>query len=67
MKTLAEQLEALVDEYTLAEVLDALSSVCSEKANHLMCNWQDHAGSRMWDKLGTLILKVGTKADELSV
>lgn len=45
---LADQLEALVDQYGLSQVLTALSEVCHAKEEHLACNWQDTASARVW-------------------
>lgn len=48
-------LEALVDSHGLAEVLNGLAQVCSEKADRLRSNWQDNAGARLWEKAATRI------------
>ncbi len=34
------ELEALIDTHTLAEILEQLAAICSEKADHLRSNWR---------------------------
>jgi hypothetical protein len=46
---LGEMLERLVDENGLTAVLDALATVCYEKADHVQSNWQDSA-LRRWQE-----------------
>lgn len=48
-------LEALVDDGTLAGVLESLDSVCRAKAEHLRVNWQDSRSARTWDKAGVAV------------
>lgn len=43
------ELEFIVDRCSLARVLEALAEICSEKADHIRTNWQDHATARPWD------------------
>jgi hypothetical protein len=56
-------LELLVDEHCLADVLNALVSVCGEKADHLRGNWQDDGSAEAWDRMGKLIAGVAAKCD----
>jgi hypothetical protein len=48
-------LETLVDNLGLDHVLDALATVCFEKAGHLESNWQDSASARLWRRAGKSI------------
>jgi hypothetical protein len=54
-----EQLEALVDRTSLAEVIKALAEVCDGKADQARGNWQDEALAQAWAwasaKLGRLV------------
>ena len=43
-----DTLEALIDTYTLADVLTAISDICYGKAEHLRSNWQDENAARVW-------------------
>jgi hypothetical protein len=46
---------------TIGELLDAMSQVCAEKADHVLASWQDSALAALWDrrsrKLGAMALK----------
>lgn len=44
-----EILECLVDKYGLSAVVDNLSIVCGNKAQHLRENWQDNSSAKLWD------------------
>lgn len=37
--------EGLIDAHGLSQVLDSMSTVCFEKAEHLRVNWQDQAAA----------------------
>lgn len=56
-----EILEMKVDAHGVEGVLNMLSEICSEKAEHLRGNWQDEREAKVWDKAGTRIaaIKVG--------
>lgn len=47
---LAHAVEHLIDLHGVAEVLNAVAQVCSEKAEHLRANWQDTRSAKAWDK-----------------
>lgn len=44
-----DALEAFIDRYSLAIVLEAIADVCQDKAEYLRTNWQDEPMSRDWD------------------
>ena len=48
---LEEKLEELIDTMSLRSVLEAIQSVCHEKAVHLCTNWQDYESARHWSKI----------------
>jgi hypothetical protein len=61
MKTQAElvtEIEQLVDHASLSDVIAALALVCHEKAEHLLCNWQDKITAKVWDRAGTKIIRL---------
>jgi hypothetical protein len=43
-----DALEALIDRTNLSSVIDALASICDEKAAHLRENWQEYGGQERW-------------------
>jgi len=47
---LERELETLLDQTSLAIMLEALASVCSDKAAHIAENWQDSATAKEWIK-----------------
>lgn len=56
--TMEQALESMVDCYGIDTVIDALSSVCYDKADHLQCNWQDSATTEYWDKVAGKLAKI---------
>lgn len=44
-----ETLEGLIDTCSLQAVLEALSIICGNKAEHIRDNWQDNVLARRWD------------------
>jgi hypothetical protein len=53
-----DQLEELIDAYTLEDVIKGLEEICQGKAMHIESNWQDKVTARPWwriaGRLGTL-------------
>lgn len=49
------QLEILIDEVGLTSVLEMISGICYDKAEHLRSNWQDSAAAKQWEKDGAEI------------
>ena len=56
-----ETLEQLIDANGLAETLEAIQVICSEKADHLRANWQDDVSARAWDRAAVLIERIVAK------
>lgn len=49
------ELEMMIDKNGLSDVLDAISVICAEKAEHLRTNWQDKNAARDWTKASNLV------------
>lgn len=48
-----DTLESLVDKQGgIYDVLDGLSTIAGEKADHLRTNWQDEPAAKRWERLG---------------
>jgi SHS2 domain-containing protein len=47
-KALEETLERMIDQNGLTHVVNTLSVICAEKAEHLRINWQDKALAKIW-------------------
>lgn len=50
LQELMDKLEPLVDSDGLTDVILALGRVCDEKAEHLLCNWQDKRAAKAWER-----------------
>lgn len=61
-----ETLERLIDSSTLANVVDALTTICYEKAEHIETKWQDRATAQLWTKAGRSIEKAIVTALKVS-
>lgn len=48
---LADQLEALIDQHDFAQVIEALATVASAKADHVREAWQSELLGEAYDKL----------------
>lgn len=56
-------LESMIDSANLSAVLEAISDICGEKAEHIRANWQDNALAKDWDTAcGKIGLTVCNKA-----
>lgn len=44
-----DALESLIDSTSVVAVMQALSEICGEKAEHIRTNWQDAKLAREWD------------------
>lgn len=56
-----DQLEKLMDIYSLAEVVSNLQTICHEKAEHLRTNWNDEAAAKDWDRGAAILGTTETK------
>ena len=50
-----DALEAMVDRYSLHEILVTLGTICVFKAEHIMENWQDVPLHRYWLAAGRAV------------
>ena len=48
-------LEALIDRAGLCAVLQSLSTICNDKADHIRTNWQDNVTAKAWDSAAGVI------------
>lgn len=55
---LQNNIEALIDKNTLAEVIEALETICYLKSQHLIENWQDAQTSKVWARAGKKLGKL---------
>ena len=54
-KVRREDLETMIDQSSLSDVLDALVSVCCDKASHLREIWQDENFARAFERAASAI------------
>lgn len=45
-----EVLEGLIDQLTLAAILEMLERICHKKAEKLRTHWQDEVSAKFWEK-----------------
>jgi hypothetical protein len=45
-------LESIIDKTSLLHVLELISDICQEKADHIRCNWQDEKTAAPWAEAG---------------
>jgi hypothetical protein len=57
------ELEALVDKYSLAQIVDALAEVAFAKAEHLQANWQDKSTAKVWERAGSRLRNAGANIE----
>ena len=50
-------LEAMIDKYTLSEVIDFAICICSKKASHLRENWGDEIQAGDWSRAAHALLQ----------
>jgi hypothetical protein len=58
-----DTLESIIDGSTLADVLNAISEICYEKADHIRTNWQDANTAKVWEKAGKYVELSACKLD----
>lgn len=57
-------LEKLVDRYDVASMLESLSDICHEKAEHIADNWGDVKTAKTWARAG---IEVGSVSHSVKV
>lgn len=57
-KEYMESLEAIVDQLTLAAVLEMLERISHKKAENLRNHCQDEASAKLWDKAARQIEQI---------
>lgn len=55
-------LEALIDRYTLAQVLEMLGNVCDTKADHVAANWNDDDLCNAWCQMRGKLYRLNESA-----
>lgn len=60
-------LESFVDSNSLQDALQLLSTICWEKASHVLTNWQDKELATHWEKAGAAIDRVSVQRPVLAV
>lgn len=58
-----DDIKTMIDGMSLSGVLEILSQVCYEKAEHLRTNWQDPDTARAWEKVARAVGKIKIKTD----
>ena len=48
-------IEQMIDESGMENFLDAVETVCYDKADHLRTNWQDEYAAKQWEKTASKI------------
>ncbi|MCC5669336.1 hypothetical protein LC653_37260 [Nostoc sp. CHAB 5784] len=57
-KEYMESLEAIVDQLTLAAVLEMLERISHKKAENLRNYWKDEISAKLWDKAARQIEQI---------
>jgi hypothetical protein len=60
-EVLEQHVEAMIDDSRLSDVLDAVSAVCSEKADHIRASYSDESFAKEWELMAGLIRAVSAK------
>lgn len=55
-----DDLEDMVDAVGIHGIMDALSTIASEKADHVRANWQDDAMAKEWDRVARYLSQQST-------
>ena len=61
------QLEAMIDATSVRVVLDAITSICHGKAQHIRDNWQDRATAAPWNQAGNVVDACASKLTKIGV
>ncbi|RCJ37291.1 hypothetical protein A6770_40335 [Nostoc minutum NIES-26] len=57
-KEYMDSLESVVDQLTLAAVLEMLERICHKKAENLRIHWQDENSAKLWEKAARQIEQI---------
>lgn len=49
-KAFQTELEQAIDSIGLRRLLDLVTNICHEKADHVRTNWQDESMARAWER-----------------
>ena len=52
------KLEQIIDATSVAKVLDMMSGICGQKADHIQSNWQDAPLARKWQRASDRLHKL---------
>lgn len=55
---LKADLENKIDTYSLSHIIDTLSVICLDKAEHLRVNWQDEFTANQWERMARKLNKL---------
>ena len=58
---LEQELERLMDGSSLLRIIEALATVCRNKAEHLRTNWQDEIAAKSYEKDAAKLDSLSTK------
>ncbi|GGG61054.1 hypothetical protein [Hymenobacter glacieicola] len=59
-QVIKDLLEQIIDSASLAELLEAASEVCHEKADHLETNWQSYVEADRWSNAAEAISRIAS-------
>ncbi|MBU7582919.1 MAG: hypothetical protein KAF91_08410 [Nostoc sp. TH1S01] len=57
-KEYMDSLESIVEQLTLAAVLEMLERICHKKAENLRTHWQDENSAKLWEKAARQIEQI---------
>lgn len=60
-----EAIEAMIDQFGIKQVLEAIDQITCDKANHIRENWQDESLARSWDNVGRRLMPAIQESDGL--
>lgn len=60
---LAELLEPLVDANSMRAIVEALSEIAYDKAEHITHAWQDHRTARPWGQAGQVLTAAAARLE----
>ena len=52
-----ERIESEIDSRSLQMVLQAIETICDEKAQHIRENWQDEGLAQLWEQAAMVMSK----------